>query len=145
VAELGKKLGFKPGDQACLLDAPPEGTALLRRECVEVEFDQRLGPVRYSVILFWPREVAGLTGRLAKLQRSIAPDGAIWVVIPKAEFARRRGVDLPWEAMQAAALQTDLVDNKVASITEEEYGTRFVIRKDRRAKYEQSDQSWSNA
>jgi hypothetical protein len=35
--------------------------------------------------------------------------------------------------MQAAGLQTDLVDNKVASVTEQDYGTRFVIRKERRA------------
>jgi hypothetical protein len=32
-------------------------------------------------------------------------------------------------------LRTDLVDNKVASVDEETYGTRFVIRKMRRERY----------
>jgi hypothetical protein len=46
-----------------------------------------------------------------------------------------RGIDFSWEAMQAAGLETDLVDNKVASFSEEDYGTRFVIRKALRDKY----------
>jgi hypothetical protein len=56
-------------------------------------------------------------------------------VIPKKPFARARGVELSWEALQAAGLQTDLVDNKIASISDQEYATRFVIRKERRAAY----------
>ena len=56
--------------------------------------------------------------------------------MPKKKYALRRGIDFSWEEMQAAGLQTDLVDNKVASITGEDYGTRFVIRKDRRGRYE---------
>jgi hypothetical protein len=37
--------------------------------------------------------------------------------------------------MQAAALTTDLVDNKIVSLSDEEYATRFVIRRERRANY----------
>jgi hypothetical protein len=70
--------------------------------------------------------------RFATLQRQIISDGAIWVVTPKKAVAQRRGLTLTWEEMQAAALTTDLVDNKNASMTDEEYGTRFVIRKERR-------------
>ena len=55
--------------------------------------------------------------------------------MPKKKYARQRGIDFTWEELQAAGLQTDLVDNKIASLTEEEYGTRFVIRKERRPKY----------
>jgi hypothetical protein len=55
--------------------------------------------------------------------------------MPKKKYADRRGVSYTWEQLQAAGLQTDLVDNKVASITEEDYGTRFVIRKQRRSEY----------
>ncbi len=40
--------------------------------------------------------------------------------------------------MQAAALTTDLVDNKIVSLTGEDYATRFVIRKERRHLYEQA-------
>ncbi len=42
--------------------------------------------------------------------------------------------------MQVAGLQTDLVDNKVASIDEQDYGTRFVIRKAKRVRNEQYEQ-----
>jgi len=57
------------------------------------------------------------------------------VVIPKKPFAQTRGIDFSWSELQEAALRTDLVDNKVASLSVEEYATRFVIRKDRRGKY----------
>jgi hypothetical protein len=76
-----------------------------------------------------------MTEELAALQFNIVPDGAIWVVIPKKKFAAKRGIAFSWEEMQAAGLQTDLVDNKVATVSEEDYGTRFVIRKDRRGRY----------
>ena len=39
------------------------------------------------------------------------------------------------EEMQAGGLQTDLVDNKVCSVTSKDYGTRFVIRKEHRSRY----------
>jgi hypothetical protein len=71
----------------------------------------------------------------AQLQRHIVPDGAIWAVICRKRFARAGGIDFGWSDVQVAALQTDWVDKKVASSSEEEYATQFVIRKDRRDKY----------
>jgi hypothetical protein len=136
VSNLAKKLGIQPGYSVCLLDAPASTADLLRDACsFDVNFDEALGENRYRVILFWPNRLDGLTEELAGLQSKIAPDGAIWVVIPKKKFAAKRGITFTWEAMQAAGLQTDLVDNKVATVSEEEYGTRFVIRKDRRGRY----------
>jgi hypothetical protein len=70
-----------------------------------------------------------------RLQSEIVPNGAIWAVIPKKKFAPAHGIAFSWSEMQAAALQTDLVDNKEASFSEEEYGTRFVIRKEKRGRY----------
>ena len=37
-----------------------------------------------------------------------------------------------WEDMREAALWTNLVDNKVASLSDKEYAARFVIRENRR-------------
>lgn len=74
-----------------------------------------------------------------RLQGAIEPDGAVWAVIPKKKFARARGIDFSWEALQAAGLQTDLVDNKVVSVSEETYATRFVIRKENRWKYSEGN------
>jgi hypothetical protein len=133
---LAKKLGMKPGDRVCLLDAPPEVVQVLHAAAPPgVDFTDSLGEPRCDLILFWPGSREDLVERFSGLQRRIRPDGAIWAVMPKKKFALRRGVAFTWEEMQAAGLETDLVDNKVASISEEDYGTRFVIRKDRRGSY----------
>lgn len=130
---LAKKLGIKPGMTVCILDAPPEAEAAVRESATWAVFSTTLSEERFDVILFWPRQLEGLAQLFADLQRRIMPDGSIWAVIPKQKFAAQRGVGFTWDEMQATGLQTDLVDNKVASMTEQDYGTRFVIRKERRA------------
>jgi hypothetical protein len=136
MTNLAQKLGIRSGDRVCLLDAPPETAEVLRVVFPPgIIFQEKLGGEPNDIILFWPRRLEGLRERLAALQFHINPQGAIWVVIPKKKFAREQGIDFDWEAMQAAGLQTDLVDNKVATISEQEYGTRFVIRKDQRVKF----------
>jgi hypothetical protein len=136
MSDLAKKLGIKPGHCICLMGAPAESAALLREVCPP---DARLydGPCmgRCDILLFWPSTLDGLAERFAQLQHEIVSDGAIWAVIPKKPFARARGIVFTWEAMQAAGLRTDLVDNKIASLSVEEYATRFVIRKERRSRY----------
>ena len=139
MASLAQKLGLKPGQTICLLEATPETAQVIRAACDEalggdVTISETLDSAPFDLIFYWPRELEGLAGRFAALQRQIVSNGAIWVVMPKKAVAQRRGLTLTWEEMQAAALTTDLVDNKNASMTDEEYGTRFVIRKERRAK-----------
>jgi len=137
MASLAQKLGLKPGQTICLLEATPETAQVIRAACNEalgdaVALGETLDGAPFDMIFFWPHELEGLAGHFAALQRQIVPNGAIWGVLPKKVIARARGLTLTWEEMQAAALTTDLVDNKNASITDEEYGTRFVIRKLRR-------------
>lgn len=135
MADLATKLGIKPGYKVALLDASAELRATLEQACPAAEFYNSLSEAPYELILFWPSQLAGLTDTFAQLQRQIVPNGAVWAVIPRQRIARVRGITFSWEEMQAAGLQTDLVDNKGASISDEEYATRFVIRKDRRGKY----------
>ena len=137
MASLAQKLGLKPGQAICLLDATPETAQVIRAACAEdvdgdVAISETLDSAPFDMIFYWPREIEGLADRFATLQRQIVSDGAVWVVIPKKAVAQRRGLTLTWEEMQLAALTTDLVDNKNANMTDEEYGTRFVIRKERR-------------
>jgi hypothetical protein len=139
MADLAQKLGLKPGQSICLLGATPEAAQAIRAECDErlggdVTLTETLESCPFDLVFFWPRALEGLAERFAVLQRMIVADGAIWAVIPKKAVARARGLTLTWEEMQAAALTTDLVDNKIASVTDEEYGTRFVIRTARRQK-----------
>src|SRR5215468_6034505 len=128
MASLAQKLGLKPGQRICLLDATPETAPMILAACAEdgdMAITETLDDAPLDMIFFWPRELAGLAERFVALQRQIVSDGAIWVVLPKKAVAQRRGLTLTWDEMQAAALTTDLVDNKNASMTDEEYGTRF--------------------
>ncbi len=131
---LARKLGIVPGRSILLLDAPAPSAALLRDACppgvTVAEVDD--GADRYDLIFLWLRAADGLVERFAALQGRIVSNGAIWVMLLKKPIARKRGVALTWEEMQTAALQTDLVDNKGASFSDEEYGTRFVIGRERR-------------
>lgn len=145
-ADLARKLGIAPGCSIWLLDAPAPSAALLRNVCppgatlIEgAEFGPDDSHERYDLIFLWPQRIEGLAEQFAALQWRIVPDGAIWVVLLKKAVARKRGVSLTWEETQAAALQTNLVDNKVAAFSDEEYGTRFVLRRDRRPFYAAQD------
>ena len=131
--ELARKLGLKAGQIVCLMGAPARAARRIRAGAPPgVRFVRTAGDRRLDQVFLWPRETGGLGKALSRLQRSLASNGSIWVVMPKKPFAPARGVHYTWEAMQAAALQSYFVDNKMASIDEEDYGTRFVSRKDRR-------------
>lgn len=132
-AKLDRKLGIRPGMEVALLDAPAEAAEVIRT-CAPpgVRWKRSLGAAQFHLIFFWPKGISGLSREFARLQRALMPDGAIWAVMPKKAYASERGVFFTWEEMQAEGLRGDLVDNKVASITSTEYGTRFVIRRERR-------------
>lgn len=136
ITSLAKKLGIQPKDRVGLIGAPARIKDRLRQECPPgVIFEEGASDPKYRRILFWPKKLNTLVRQFSDMQNLILPDGAIWVIIPKKKFAREWNIDFSWEQMQAAGLQTDLVDNKVASIDDESYGTQFVIRKEKRRKY----------
>lgn len=139
MTDLGRKLGMQSGQMLALIDLPAAVASALQREAPPDttfvgEADAAFTP--YDLIFFAPLALDGLAARLAGLQRRIVPSGAIWLVTPKKRFAASRGIAFTWDQMQAAALTTDLVDNKIVSLTAEDYATRFVIRKQRRQFYE---------
>jgi hypothetical protein len=115
---------------------PPAEAAKAIRACAPrgVRWKRSLGSSPLDLIFFWPKTAVGLRREFARLQACLVPDGAVWAVMPKKAFAAERDVALTWEEMQAAGLRGDLVDNKVATITATHYGTRFVIRKERRTR-----------
>jgi len=134
-ADLARKLGIRPGMVVALVDAPAGARAAIRVSApAGVRWKNTLGAARLDLIFFWPKKIAGLSRQFALLQGALDPDGAVWAVMPKKAYAPSRGIRFTWEEMQAEGLRGDLVDNKVASITDTDYGTRFVVRKDRRAR-----------
>lgn len=135
MSELTGKLGLRPGHAIWLLDAPEAGSATIRAACPDgATVNGASSTGQYDAVFFWPATLDGLAERFAALQGQIARDGAVWVVLPKKAFARARGITFSWDEMQAAALMTDLVDNKVVSLTSVEYATRFVLRRERRGR-----------
>jgi hypothetical protein len=135
VGDLAKKLGLKPGQTVCLIAAPAASARLVRREAPPgIRFVRSAAGRKLDHVFLWPSEVRGLGLKLSRIQRDLAPDGSVWVVMPKKAFAPARGVRFTWEEMQAEALKSDFVDNKIATIDQRNYGTRFVIRKERRPK-----------
>jgi hypothetical protein len=139
MSSLAAKLGLRPGQMVRLLEAPAEAVQLLSDIAppgVEILVEEsEEDALRCDLLVFWPHMLEGLVERFSTLLKTIVPDGAIWVVMPKRSFAARHGITFTWEQMQAAALATDLVDNKIASFSPEEYATRLVIRREMRHKY----------
>lgn len=132
---------MQPGQTLALIDLPASVASALQHEAPpDTMFAGEAEAVSTpcDLIVFAPLALDGLAARLASLQRCIKPSGAIWLVIPKKRFAASRGIHFTWDQMQAAALTTDLVDNKIVSLTAEDYATRFVIRKERRHHYVQA-------
>ena len=136
MTSLAQKLSVTPGQIVCLLEAPADTAALLRRELpAAVLIEDVADEDRYEAIFFWPKTPEGLAERFALLACRMEPCGSIWAVLPTKHVALVRGVALNWEQMQAEALQTDLVDNKHASIAEGEHGRWFVICRKRCSAY----------
>jgi hypothetical protein len=135
MAELAQKLGLREGQLICLLEQPAEAIHLLLDIMPSfVNIHTSLESSNSDLILVWPVKLEGLAERFARLQAVLHPAGAIWAVMPRQKYARQRGIEYSWDQLQAAALTTDLVDNKTASFNEQDYATRFVTRKVSRTK-----------
>lgn len=134
--ELARQLGIRPSATVLALEPPPDVQAVLRAACqggVTLLVDE--ATIRTGLVFARPRTLDGLAERFTQLQWRIQPDGALWVVMPKKPFAAARGITFTWEQMRATVLTTDLVDNRVVAFSPQEYATRFVLRKERRAAY----------
>ena len=133
---LSEKLGISKGNHICLVDAPQDFAPMFEKHLLgKARLTDYIGLRGFDLVMWWPFTITGLEVKLARLAYSIKPDGAVWLVIPKRQFADQRGINFSWAEMQAIALQTDMVDNKTVSISSTDYATRFVIRTQHRYKY----------
>ena len=126
------KLGIKSGLPAlrvgdvAIYDRPIEHLAgHLDRS--ELELPLRYFAGRYGLVLCFALEPCDAPALLRDLVRVTHADGAIWVAVWKRAF-ERAGVP-SWEEMQTAGLATGWVDNKVLSLGDEIYASRFVRRR----------------
>ena len=130
---MARKFGMKPGMRIGLVGADAESEAALRTAIIG-EANWKVEPQGGSLelVFYWPKSRQEFSEKIWDLAELIAPNGAVWVMFPKKAHLDNAGLDMSWEEMQAAALETVLVDNKVAAFSDAYYGTRFVIRRDLR-------------
>jgi hypothetical protein len=79
---LPQKLGIKPGMSISALNAPPNVDAILGELPDGVRITRRLGGHRDLVLIFVTRQV-DLAARIPALISAIAPNGMVWVALPK--------------------------------------------------------------
>jgi hypothetical protein len=122
---LPRKLGIRPESRVLLVDPPPDLADRLRPMPDGVSVLSRIARDLDVVVFFVTRD-AVLRKRFERLAASIAPDGRLWVAWPK----KASGVetDLTFDRVQTTGLETGLVDNKSASITDVFQGMQFVVR-----------------
>lgn len=126
---LPKKLGVREGAKVYVAAAPEDFDTALGSLPTGVQRLRRPGS-RMDVALLFVTEERELRSRFAALAAGLDPAGRLWVAWPKK--AADLPTDLDFGTVQRIGLDTGLVDNKSASITETFQGLQFVYRlKDR--------------
>ncbi len=131
-----KKLGVNAGQKILVHRAPKAFTQELRDQAppetlISTRFTKR---AQYDLIFHFAAPDENFDAFFEMMQHALKADGALWVIIPKQKQAKQLGYLFDWNMMIARALKTTLVDNKTLTFSPEEYGTRFVIRKEYRDK-----------
>jgi len=128
---LAKKLGYKSGMQACLMDAPQGFRKLLKPLPEEVRFAARAGTATDLVHAFATSR-ADLARALESCRRILKPEAAIWVSWPKK--ASKVPTDITEDVIRDVALPLGLVDIKVCAVDDTWSGLKLVLRKELRGK-----------
>lgn len=113
------KLGVKAGQRIAVLGV--ESAEFLKDLNARVPQYSRGKRVPNADLIFFSAEARGDLARLDALGRSIARNGAVWVVYPKGQ-THIREVDVI-----EAGKQAGLTDNKVCSFSATHTALRFVI------------------
>lgn len=89
---------------------------------------EKLAGEQLDIILIWIETKENLASLLSDLKNYIKPTGAVWTVIKK-KSAYPKGTIQKVNEMDIinAAKKVELVDNKIASISDTEYAFRLVI------------------
>lgn len=132
---LAKKLGLKDGQAVAFVRLPDSldtlrDAALYRR--IELAPDWRALPEgARDVILLFSDQAADLARALPVLRDLIAPEGMIWVCLPKK--ASQVPTDVTEDVIRRLALADVLVDVKVCAVDAVWSGLKLVIRAEARS------------
>jgi hypothetical protein len=122
---LPRKLGFKPGFRAGLVNAPAGIEALLEPLPEEVAW-VKPSAGDLDLIVFFTDARGELEGRFDRLADALVANGMLWIAWPK----KASGVmtDLTESVVREVGLAHGLVDTKVCAISQTWSGLRFVRR-----------------
>jgi hypothetical protein len=112
-------IGKPEGYEGWLGDLPP-GAAIMK------------SATSPAAVHLFATEAKQLENALAKLRRTLQPDGFVWVSWPKK--ASKVTTDITEDAIRAIALPMGFVDVKVCAVTDVWSGLKLVIRRSERTK-----------
>lgn len=126
---LATKLTLKNGMRVWTRDMPAEVRAEIDRAGLGIHWLSRLPKQVEAAHLFVIR-AAHLAKELARLRRSVADNGMVWVSWPKR--ASGQATDITEDTVRALALPLGFVDVKVCAVDAVWSGLKLVVRKELR-------------
>jgi hypothetical protein len=118
------KLGVKPGARLLVLRSPAGYLDMF--EGMDTKVATRLGVRRFDFIQYFATSVEQLGAVIPNLALHLEPNGTLWVSWAKRSSRLHTG--LTDGIVRELGLKAGLVDVKVASITEDWSGLKFVYR-----------------
>jgi len=128
---LVKKLGMRPGETVCVINAPAHYAQLLGKLPEGAVFSQDISPGVAFVHLFVAKR-STLKTQLKRLRSKLADAGILWVSWPKK--AARIPTDVTEDLIRTEALPLGFVDVKVCAVDETWLGLKLMIRRTERSK-----------
>lgn len=123
---LARKLGYRPGQQVLVIDAPSHYPSLVAPLPEDLLFLSDPGTESVDLVHLFVTERLILGHELRRLLPIIRRNGAIWVSWPKK--ASKVRTDVTGNAVREEARPLGLVDVKVCAVDEVWSGMKFVIR-----------------
>ena len=132
IEEVVPKLGAKAGFPALRIGTVSKYDRPLEHLCGQLDGASLKLPLRardgrYGLVLCFALEDIDPPRLARELVRVTHPEGAIWIVVWKKDHLPPDC--LSWEEAQRVMLTTPWVDNKVLSLGEQIYATRYVRRR----------------
>jgi alkylation response protein AidB-like acyl-CoA dehydrogenase len=123
---LVKKLGFKEGFRAALVNPPKGFQSELDPLPADVKLQAGPLPKHLDLVLLFVESQQTLKKEFPKLARKLADNGMLWIAWPK----KSSGVptDLSDNSVRCIGLNAGLVDVKVCAVNDVWSGLKFVYR-----------------
>jgi hypothetical protein len=130
---LAKKLGFKEGTRAGLVNSPASFEKELDPLPYDVEIVVAQLPKQLDLIILFTDSQRTLKKEFGNLSRKLADNGMLWIAWPK--NASGVATDLSENSVRKIGLDAGLVDVKVCAVSDIWSGLKFVYRlKDRKSR-----------